>query len=1276
MPDLRGGDHPRGSDLPYTPAPSEPPRRRVTFRPVSALSVAELQRDRLGLVAAGPPLTPKREWFEVPEPENPGDGAWTVTADGQVYGYAALWESCHTGKPGRCVKPPRSSSNYGYYMTGLTELEDGELIPTGRITLGTGHASLTASPAATAEHYDNTGAVAADVRIVDGKHGIWVSGALRPDVSPERARELRGASLSGDWRNIRGKLEMLGLLAVNVPGFPVPRTMIASGEAYEGHEEVLALVAAGVWEGTVLEPDITDEEWASALAELEDVLKDASPPVDPVEAALATLTAAKYDDGGGGTVKGEKEELVDAGWEVIEETDEFCVLRSPEGEERRIEYEATEDVVAAGPWDESKHPRHPAGRREGGRFAAKIAALGLGESVETPGGGATIFKTGIRGPGTYEIDYKLGSAGYAGTVEEAARKAASADANLARVEAEAERAKPPVGVQTTLSNIVDVEDGEEGAVVFMSKPAPGEISEYILKRPANYYGEKAATDTVKVTRRVAITPEEFDAFDRRPLDDRPQWFSNVPSTRKAGDGLYSHAPVVEVTDGTRTVWVDTQGYDYARYIAKPPPSPERRLLDDLLSSGDPMDLPVVAASRPFDASKHPRHPKGKREGGRFASKGDLTGMAVGETKTFGSTKVRKGSEKLFELTGPGGKVIATSPESAVEKVNAREQAVEGEARELIDRTEDGTPMREPAEERWLREEATAAEPGRASLHRDLPSYNRAVSNLSDEFEKFYEDRRSRGHNATDALDKAAEDLFNAVDLRTYFDEADLADVDLDELEEDLYDDIVARHGGGLSAAAPTPTRYALQGDSDGVDEGRRAKIEKVMSEFKAGKLKSSSGKKVTNRKQALAIAMSESEHLAAAALTASLRERLAIEGYATEDGAVVVRGRFDLPGAITAAGEDEAARRFVAEAAEEMGVVEELPATWDVDVLLARAGIGVGARYDESKHKRHPKGVREGGRFAPKAGGTSTTATEDDPSKGGKLIQGPGGRWMTRTEATMRMDQAEGRQPSPSLVNFEELPQGEETIRSHYSVGNKIQYDADSPLEEITEVFEEDGRPVLRTDASNEYRVNEDGTLSSLFEPPPDDSIASESTLIEGPGGRMMSRTEANELLDKERAGTPEQKRDRAAKRARESGRTEEARQYDRISHGEPATENERLAALSVEREALDTALQTGDRDGVRRAADRLSELMKAPTSPEIATQMLIPDAPAAKARAKARAANAPIVTSTSAQVAEYARAKAGSSAQKKLKAALAAKGIEGDVLEDLVMLEREKKTQ
>ena len=43
----------------------------------------------------------------------------------------------------------------------------------------------------------------------------------------------------------------------------------------------------------------------------------------------------------------------------------------------------------------------------------------------------------------------------------------------------------------------------------------------------------------------------------------------------------------------------------------------------------------------------------------------------------------------------------------------------------------------------------------------------------------------------------------------------------------------------------------------------KSKVKKVMHEFKEGKLKSSSGKKVTNRKQAVAVALSEAREAGA-----------------------------------------------------------------------------------------------------------------------------------------------------------------------------------------------------------------------------------------------------------------------------------------------------------------------------------------------------------------------------------------------------------------------------
>src|SRR5205085_943051 len=51
---------------------------------------------------------------------------------------------------------------------------------------------------------------------------------------------LRASAPSGDWRRIGGNLELVGLLAVNVPGFPVPRPQVLT--AAGGQQ--LALVAA------------------------------------------------------------------------------------------------------------------------------------------------------------------------------------------------------------------------------------------------------------------------------------------------------------------------------------------------------------------------------------------------------------------------------------------------------------------------------------------------------------------------------------------------------------------------------------------------------------------------------------------------------------------------------------------------------------------------------------------------------------------------------------------------------------------------------------------------------------------------------------------------------------------------------------------------------------------------------------------------------------------------------------------------------------------------
>jgi 2'-5' RNA ligase len=179
--------------------------------------------------------------------QDPGFGeptAMHVEPDtGRVYGHIATWGTCHTGFTGKCVLAPKTKTNYGLFTLGsvLAKDQDGSTVevPVGHLTVGTGHAATDLGAHATVEHYDNTGTAAADVALGEDRHGIWAAGVVRPGTPAEKVHALRASPISGDWRWIDGNLELVAALAVNVPGFPVPRARVASGV-------VTALVAAGV----------------------------------------------------------------------------------------------------------------------------------------------------------------------------------------------------------------------------------------------------------------------------------------------------------------------------------------------------------------------------------------------------------------------------------------------------------------------------------------------------------------------------------------------------------------------------------------------------------------------------------------------------------------------------------------------------------------------------------------------------------------------------------------------------------------------------------------------------------------------------------------------------------------------------------------------------------------------------------------------------------------------------------------------------------------------
>lgn len=170
--------------------------------------------------------SPPAEWFEPPALDGPTP--LTVTADGQVYGHLALWDTCHRGFDGVCITPPRDSTNYEeFHANARVLLADGKLLGVGCLTMDLPHAGIRVPEEAALRHYDHSGTVAAYVRAGDDAYGVWVAGQIAPGLPPDRTETLRRLSLSGDWRPRGGRYHLIAAQAVPVPGFAI-RARVAS----------------------------------------------------------------------------------------------------------------------------------------------------------------------------------------------------------------------------------------------------------------------------------------------------------------------------------------------------------------------------------------------------------------------------------------------------------------------------------------------------------------------------------------------------------------------------------------------------------------------------------------------------------------------------------------------------------------------------------------------------------------------------------------------------------------------------------------------------------------------------------------------------------------------------------------------------------------------------------------------------------------------------------------------------------------------------------------
>lgn len=221
----------------------------------------DVEEEIASIIASAAPVVPPKDWFS-----NPGlrqATPLTVTDDGRVFGHIAAWATSHISMPGKSIRPPRSYSKYAYFRTGVVRTDDGSDVQVGQLTLSGGHAPLQASADQAKKHYDDTNSAFADVVAGEDSYGIWVSGAIRPEVTPSQIRAFRASAPSGDWRPINGRLELVAVCQVNTPGFPIARTITASG-GVPG-----ALVAAGAFELAELKESARYSELEARIAAIE-----------------------------------------------------------------------------------------------------------------------------------------------------------------------------------------------------------------------------------------------------------------------------------------------------------------------------------------------------------------------------------------------------------------------------------------------------------------------------------------------------------------------------------------------------------------------------------------------------------------------------------------------------------------------------------------------------------------------------------------------------------------------------------------------------------------------------------------------------------------------------------------------------------------------------------------------------------------------------------------------------------------------------------------------
>ncbi len=166
----------------------------------------------------------------------------------RVHGFIAGAKSSHTSFQGQKIHAPLEEE-YRNFHVNPTITSTGQRINTGNLIVGVGHADKRLKGDRAREWYqtvaqltEGSAGIVADVRAqVIPEVGIFVTGALREEVSKAQIRALNSSSVSGDWRaffNEAGRKvkEMVAVIATGLPGFNVPavgEALVASGFTLE-----------------------------------------------------------------------------------------------------------------------------------------------------------------------------------------------------------------------------------------------------------------------------------------------------------------------------------------------------------------------------------------------------------------------------------------------------------------------------------------------------------------------------------------------------------------------------------------------------------------------------------------------------------------------------------------------------------------------------------------------------------------------------------------------------------------------------------------------------------------------------------------------------------------------------------------------------------------------------------------------------------------------------------------------------------------------------------